>query len=79
MRLPARLLGLGTASVLALGGRLAGAQRLAADTAALLAFRRHVGYALLRGGASRGTRTGEPAAVMVRPVSAAAKARAWPR
>jgi len=43
-------------------------------TAALLAFRRHVGYALLRVGASRGTRTGEPAAVMVRPVSAAAKA-----
>ena len=43
-------------------------------TAELLAFRRSVGYALIRVGASRGTRTGEPAAVMVRPVSAPAHA-----
>ena len=38
-------------------------------TAELLQFRRSVGYALVRVGASRGTRTGEPAAVMLRPVS----------
>ncbi len=43
-------------------------------TAELLAFRRSVGYALIRVGASRGTRTGEPAAVMMRPVSGKAKA-----
>ncbi|MEZ4473811.1 MAG: GNAT family N-acetyltransferase [bacterium] len=38
----------------------------------LLAFRRHAGYRLVRLGASRGSRTGEPAAVMVRPVTPAA-------
>ena len=38
-------------------------------TAGLLTFRRHVGYVLVRVGASRGTRTGEPAAVMIHPVS----------
>lgn len=43
-------------------------------TAGLLAFRRAVGYRLVRVGASRGSRTGEPAAVMIRPVSAAAQA-----
>jgi len=41
-------------------------------TADLLAFRRHVGYELVRVGASRGSRTGEPAAVMIRPVTRAA-------
>ena len=35
----------------------------------LLQFRRSVGYELVRVGASRGTRTGEPAVVMMRPVS----------
>ena len=43
-------------------------------TAELLRFRRAVGYELVRVGASRGTRTGEPAAVMLRPVSDAARA-----
>ncbi len=43
-------------------------------TAELLAFRRQSGYALVRVGASRGTRTGEPAAVMLRPVTPAARA-----
>ncbi|MCB9594724.1 MAG: tRNA(Met) cytidine acetyltransferase [Sandaracinaceae bacterium] len=43
-------------------------------TADLLRFRRSVGYALVRVGASRGARTGEPAAVMLRPVSALARA-----
>ena len=38
-------------------------------TAALLHFRRSVGYDLVRIGASRGSRTGEPAAVMIHPVS----------
>ncbi len=41
-------------------------------TAELLRFRREVGYELVRVGASRGSRTGEPAAVMIRPVSARA-------
>jgi tRNA(Met) cytidine acetyltransferase len=35
----------------------------------LLRFRRSVGYALVRVGTTRGSRTGEPAAVMVRPAS----------
>ncbi|MFK7992358.1 MAG: GNAT family N-acetyltransferase [Sandaracinaceae bacterium] len=39
----------------------------------VLAFRRALGYRLVRIGASRGARTGEPAAVMVRPVSPAAR------
>ena len=43
-------------------------------TADLLAFRRSVGYEVIRVGASRGTRTGEPAAVMMRPVSPRAHA-----
>ncbi|MEZ4337078.1 MAG: GNAT family N-acetyltransferase [Sandaracinaceae bacterium] len=43
-------------------------------TAELLRFRAEVGYALVRVGASRGARTGEPAAVMIRPVSRAAHA-----
>ncbi|MEZ4322935.1 MAG: GNAT family N-acetyltransferase [Myxococcota bacterium] len=38
-------------------------------TPALLAFRRSQGYRLVRLGVSRGSRTGEPSAVMVRPVS----------
>ena len=38
-------------------------------TAGLLTFRRHLGYVLVRVGASPGTRTGEPAAVMIHPVS----------
>jgi len=42
-------------------------------TAELLRFRRSLGYVLVRVGASRGARTGEPAAVMVRPISAAAQ------
>lgn len=41
-------------------------------TPELLRFRRSLGYELVRLGASRGSRTGEPAAVMVRPVSARA-------
>ncbi len=43
-------------------------------TPELLAFRRSVGYALVRVGASRGARTGEPSAVMLRPVTARASA-----
>jgi tRNA(Met) cytidine acetyltransferase len=43
-------------------------------TADLLTFRRVNGYRLVRVGASRGTRTGEPAAVMIRPVTARADA-----
>ncbi|MEE2788426.1 MAG: GNAT family N-acetyltransferase [Myxococcota bacterium] len=38
-------------------------------TTELLAFRRSLGYRLVRIGASRGARTGEPAAVMLRPIS----------
>ncbi|MCB9780243.1 MAG: tRNA(Met) cytidine acetyltransferase [Alphaproteobacteria bacterium] len=41
-------------------------------TPGLLRFRQQLGYALVRVGGSRGERTGEPAAVMVRPVSQAA-------
>jgi tRNA(Met) cytidine acetyltransferase len=41
-------------------------------TPELLAFRRALGYRLVRVGVSRGTRTGEPAAVMVRPATLAA-------
>ena len=41
-------------------------------TADLLTFRRVNGYRLVRVGASRGSRTGEPAAVMIRPVTARA-------
>ena len=40
----------------------------------LLRFRRSVGYELVRIGASRGSRTGEPAAVMMRAVSDEARA-----
>lgn len=40
-------------------------------TPGLLAFRRALGYELVRVGASLGLRTGEPAAVMLRPVSPA--------
>ena len=43
-------------------------------TAELVCFRRQLGYELVRIGASRGSRTGEPAAVMLRPVSPRAKA-----
>ncbi|TNF35076.1 MAG: tRNA(Met) cytidine acetyltransferase, partial [Deltaproteobacteria bacterium] len=43
-------------------------------TAELLAFRRSLGYELVRVSASRGARTGEPAALMLRPRSAAAHA-----
>lgn len=43
-------------------------------TAALLGFRRSLGYRLVRLGVSGGRRAGEPAAVMIRPVSAAAQA-----
>ncbi len=39
----------------------------------LLAFRRSVGYALVRVSASRGTRTGEPAVMMLRPGSEAGR------
>lgn len=39
----------------------------------LLTFRRAVGYTLVRVGVSRGERSGEPAAVMVRPVSPRAR------
>ena len=42
-------------------------------TPELIAFRRACGYALIRVGASRGSRTGEPAAVMIRARSAAAE------
>jgi tRNA(Met) cytidine acetyltransferase len=41
-------------------------------TPELLRFRRSVGYELVRVGASRGARSGEPSAVMLRPVSPAA-------
>ncbi|MEN0066021.1 MAG: GNAT family N-acetyltransferase [Myxococcota bacterium] len=41
-------------------------------TAAVVRFRQALGYVLVRLGASRGSRTGDPAAVMVRPVSARA-------
>ena len=57
-----------SASGLDLIGTLFGA------TAELLRFRRAAGYVLVRVGASRGSRTGEPAAVMIRPISAAAHA-----
>jgi tRNA(Met) cytidine acetyltransferase len=43
-------------------------------TPELLHFRRSVGYELVRVGASRGARSGEPSAVMLRPVSPAAHA-----
>ena len=43
-------------------------------TPALLAFRRAVGYRLVRLSGSRGSRTGEPAAVMLRPCTKAARA-----
>ncbi len=43
-------------------------------TPALLAFRRSLGYRLARLGVSGGRRAGEPAAVMIRPRSAAARA-----
>lgn len=38
-------------------------------TPALLAFRRSLGYRLVRVGVNAGSRTGEPSAVMIRPVS----------
>ena len=38
-------------------------------TPALLRFRRSLGYRLVRVGAARGSRTGEPTAVMIRPVT----------
>jgi tRNA(Met) cytidine acetyltransferase len=43
-------------------------------TADLIAFRRRLGYEVVRISASRGTRTGEPAVMMLRPVTAAAHA-----
>lgn len=43
-------------------------------TPELLRFRRALGYTLVRAGVSRGARTGEPTAVMIRPVSARARA-----
>jgi tRNA(Met) cytidine acetyltransferase len=43
-------------------------------TPELLRFRRSVGYQLVRVGASRGTRTGEPAAIMLRPATEAGEA-----
>jgi tRNA(Met) cytidine acetyltransferase len=42
-------------------------------TAELLAFRRRLGYQLVRVSASRGARTGEPSVVMLRPVSERAR------
>ncbi len=42
-------------------------------TPELLRFRRAAGYELVRVGSSRGSRTGEPAAVMLRPVSERAR------
>ncbi len=42
-------------------------------TVELVAFRRSLGYELVRLGVSRGSRTGEPAAVMLRPVTARAR------
>lgn len=41
--------------------------------AEVLRFRRQLGYAFVRLGTARGARTGEPAAVMIRPVSEAAR------
>ena len=43
-------------------------------TADLVKMRRALGYALVRVGVSRGARSGEPAAVMIRPVSTRARA-----
>lgn len=43
-------------------------------TAGLIAFRRALGYELVRVSASRGARTGEPAALMLRPVTPRARA-----
>lgn len=43
-------------------------------TAQLVAFRRSVGYEVVRLSASRGARTGEPSVMMVRPTSARAQA-----
>lgn len=43
-------------------------------TAELLQFRREVGYELVRLGASRGTRTGEPSVAMIRPCTPRAEA-----
>jgi tRNA(Met) cytidine acetyltransferase len=43
-------------------------------TAELIAFRRSLGYELVRISASRGARTGEPSVMMMRPVSPAARA-----
>ncbi|MCB9716862.1 MAG: tRNA(Met) cytidine acetyltransferase [Myxococcales bacterium] len=43
-------------------------------TPELLAFRRSLGYALVRLSASRGARSGEPSAMMLRPVSPRARA-----
>lgn len=42
-------------------------------TPGLLQFRRSVGYGLVRMGASRGRRTGEPSVAMIRPLSEAAR------
>lgn len=42
-------------------------------TAELVAFRRRLGYQVVRVSASRGARTGEPAVVMIHPVSARAR------
>lgn len=42
-------------------------------TPELIAFRRSLGYELVRVGVSRGSRTGEPAAVMIHPVTPRAK------
>ncbi len=44
-------------------------------TAELVAFRRRLGYEVVRLSASRGARTGEPSVMMLRPVSARARAR----
>lgn len=43
-------------------------------TPALLRFRRSLGYRLVRVGSARGSRTGEPSAVMLRPCTPAAEA-----
>ncbi len=43
-------------------------------TPEIIQFRRELGYALVRVGAARGSRTGEPTAVMIRPVTPAAAA-----
>ena len=43
-------------------------------TPPVMRLRRRLGYRLVRVGAARGSRTGEPTAVMIRPVSAAATA-----